>query len=112
FGSLDYFTRRGLHDVLLGLWEDTRKTVFFVTHDIEESLILADRILVLNEGRVVDDRLVHLPRPRTEELRASAEDAGRTGAILSKRGIEARSAGSGPVPALAHDDAMQDAASS
>lgn len=74
FGSLDYFTRRSLHDLLLALWEDTRKTVFFVTHDIEEALILADRVLLVRDGMVVEDIEITLPRPRDEEVRAS-EDA-------------------------------------
>jgi ABC-type nitrate/sulfonate/bicarbonate transport system ATPase subunit len=93
FGSLDYFTRRGLHDVLLALWAETGKTVFFVTHDIEESLILADRILVMNEGRLVDDLPVHLPRPRTEEVRATQEAVVVSRAILEKLGVEAGAAG-------------------
>jgi NitT/TauT family transport system ATP-binding protein len=91
FGSLDYFTRRGLHDVLLALWAETRKTVFFVTHDIEESLILADRILVMSQGRLVDDLAVHLPRPRTEEVRATEEAVALSRAILERLGVEAGS---------------------
>jgi NitT/TauT family transport system ATP-binding protein len=89
FGSLDYFTRRGLHDVLLRLWEDTRKTVFFVTHDIEESLILADRILVISEGHLVEDLPVTLPRARTEEVRALPEAVQISTTILGRLGVEA-----------------------
>jgi NitT/TauT family transport system ATP-binding protein len=93
FGSLDYFTRRGLHDVLLALWTETQKTVFFVTHDIEEALILADRILVMNEGRLVADWLVTLPRPRDEETRASEEAVELTRNILRQLGIETGGSG-------------------
>jgi NitT/TauT family transport system ATP-binding protein len=71
FGSLDYFTRRTLHDLLLDLWAETKKTVFFVTHDIEEALILADRILLVRQGQIVKDLVVELPRPRDEDVRAS-----------------------------------------
>lgn len=87
FGSLDYFTRRNLHDVLLDLWHETRKTIFFVTHDIEEALILADRVILLAEGKLVDDIRVRLPRPRDEDVRASSEAVGITKVILAHLGI-------------------------
>lgn len=87
FGSLDYFTRRNLHDVLLDLWRETEKTIFFVTHDIEEALILADRVVLLAEGRLVDDLAVTLPRPRDEDVRASAEAVEITKVILAHLGI-------------------------
>jgi NitT/TauT family transport system ATP-binding protein len=65
FGALDYVTKLQLHQVLLDLWGEGRPTVLFVTHDVDESLMLADRILVMKEGRVVDDRRIRLSRPRT-----------------------------------------------
>jgi NitT/TauT family transport system ATP-binding protein len=73
FGSLDYFTRRTLHDLLLELWADTKKTVFFVTHDIEEALILADRVMLIQDGKIIEDLNITLPRPRDEDVRASPE---------------------------------------
>jgi len=88
FGSLDYFTRRGLHDVLLDLWTAAGKTVFFVTHDIEESLILADRILVMSHGQLVEDIPVELPRPRTEEVRATPRAVEITRTILERLGLD------------------------
>ena len=87
FGSLDYFTRRGLHDALVKLWAETKKTVFFVTHDIEEALILADRILMISGGRVVDDMKVTLPRPRDEGIRATPEAVEITQRILRRLGV-------------------------
>jgi NitT/TauT family transport system ATP-binding protein len=87
FGSLDYFTRRGLHDLLLELWTTAGKTVFFVTHDIEEALILADRILVISQGRLIEDLQVPLPRPRTEEVRALPEAVELQRAILESLGV-------------------------
>jgi NitT/TauT family transport system ATP-binding protein len=87
FGSLDYFTRRNLHDVLLSLWKETGKTVFFVTHDIEEALILADRVILLAQGRLVDDIRVGLPRPRNEDVRASPRAVEITKVILSHLGL-------------------------
>jgi len=91
FGSLDYFTRRTLHDLLLELWRETNKTVFFVTHDIEEALILADRVLLVSDGRVVDDLGVSLPRPRDEDVRASVEAVTLTKRILAHLGVEGTS---------------------
>jgi ABC-type nitrate/sulfonate/bicarbonate transport system ATPase subunit len=61
--------------------------VFFVTHDIEEALILADRVLLLHEGRLVDDLEVSLPRPRDEDVRASAEAVALTKRILTHLGV-------------------------
>jgi NitT/TauT family transport system ATP-binding protein len=81
FGPLDYVTRRDLQGLLVALWKDTRKTIVFVTHDIEEALILADRILIMRRGKIVDDISVHLVRPRDEEVRASREALSITKAI-------------------------------
>ena len=81
FGPLDYVTRRDLQGLLVDLWRDTRKTIVFVTHDIEEALILADRILILRRGRMVDDISVRLVRPRDEEVRATREAVSITKAI-------------------------------
>ena len=88
FGSLDYFTRRNLHELLLEIWRETHKTIFFVTHDIEEALILADRLMLLRDGKLVDDMPVDLPRPRDEDVRASPEAVSLTKAILDELGIE------------------------
>jgi sulfonate transport system ATP-binding protein len=66
FSALDPFTRGNLHDVLLDLWRDLRPTVLMVTHDIEEAVVLADRIVVMrpHPGRVQETLPVDLPRPR------------------------------------------------
>jgi NitT/TauT family transport system ATP-binding protein len=69
FGSLDFVTRTRLHGLLLQLWQRTGKTIVFVTHDVDEALALADRIVVLSQGAVVDDIDVPFARPRTDELR-------------------------------------------
>jgi len=67
FGALDALTRRRMHDVLLSIWRRTGKTVVFVTHDIAEAILLADRIAMMSVGpgstitRIFD---VGLPRPR------------------------------------------------
>ncbi|ENH96786.1 sulfonate/nitrate/taurine ABC transporter ATP-binding protein [Gracilibacillus halophilus YIM-C55.5] len=67
FGALDEQTRTLLHDQLEQIWIDTKKTVLFVTHSINESIKLSDRILVMGTqpGRILTDIKVDLPRPRT-----------------------------------------------
>jgi ABC-type nitrate/sulfonate/bicarbonate transport system ATPase subunit len=74
FGALDAQTRARMQDALARLWEQRRKTVLFVTHDAEEALYLADRIVVLSQrpGRVKAQFAVDLPRPRSYETRFSS----------------------------------------
>ena len=66
FGALDALTRRNLQDELLRIWEELGKTILFVTHSIEESIYLADRIVVMTyrPGTVKRDQVVDMPRPR------------------------------------------------
>jgi NitT/TauT family transport system ATP-binding protein len=66
FGALDAMTRDNLQQELLEIWERTKLTVIFVTHAIEEAILLADRIVVMSPGpgRIVADERVELPRPR------------------------------------------------
>jgi len=74
FGALDAQTRARMQDALARLWEQRRKTVVFVTHDAEEAIYLADRIMVLSErpGKVKAELAVEIPRPRSVETRFSA----------------------------------------
>ena len=66
FVGLDYLRRAQLHKVLLDLWEQGgHRAVFMITHDVDEALALGDRILVVKEGRIVEDVQVALPRPRS-----------------------------------------------
>jgi len=66
FGALDALTRRNLQDELLRIWNKLGKTILFVTHSIEESIYLADRIVVMTyrPGTVKRDQYVDIPRPR------------------------------------------------
>lgn len=87
FGALDYVTRLSLHQLLLDLWQKTKRTIVFVTHDIEEALILANRIVVMSHGSVADILSVSLPRPRTEEIRASHDAVLLTKTIMKHLGL-------------------------
>jgi NitT/TauT family transport system ATP-binding protein len=66
FGALDAQLKLSMHEQLLTLWQQYKKTVMFVTHDIAEALILADRVIVFSArpGRIKASFIVDLPRPR------------------------------------------------
>ncbi|WP_284037714.1 ABC transporter ATP-binding protein [Neobacillus sp. 114] len=66
FGALDSLTKRTMHSWLLGLWGELQKTVLFITHDLEEAILLSDRILLL-QNRGIQEYKVILPRPRNSE---------------------------------------------
>ncbi|MCD2197949.1 ABC transporter ATP-binding protein [Actinomycetospora endophytica] len=72
FGALDALTRIAMHDLVLDLWTRHRPGILLVTHDVDEALALADRVVVLDGGRIVAD---HAPGPRprhdTSALRAT-----------------------------------------
>lgn len=75
FGALDNQTRALMQELLLGIWERDRKTVLFVTHDIEEAIFLASRVLVMTArpGRIKAEVPVDLPHPRDYRLKTTAE---------------------------------------
>ena len=70
FGALDAQTRTVMQDNLLRLWSRINATIVFVTHDIEEAILLADRVLVMSAGpgRILREIAVDLPRPRSVDL--------------------------------------------
>ncbi|MEV0064698.1 ABC transporter ATP-binding protein [Nocardia sp. NPDC050718] len=64
FGALDALTRIRMHALLQALCERHRPAVLLVTHDVDEAVLLADRVLVLDEGRIAIDQRIDTPRPR------------------------------------------------
>jgi len=73
FGALDAQTRETMQEEVTRLWERTKKTIVFVTHDIEEAVYLGDRVVVLTArpGRIREEVAIDLPRPRSLEIKKS-----------------------------------------
>jgi NitT/TauT family transport system ATP-binding protein len=73
FSALDAQTRQLMQEELLGIWERTRKTILYVTHNIHEAVYMADRVIVLSRrpGRVLAEVKVALDRPRVESMMAA-----------------------------------------
>ncbi|MFF4992966.1 ABC transporter ATP-binding protein [Streptosporangium saharense] len=67
FSALDALTRITIHRLVLDLWERHRPGILLVTHDVDEALLLADRVLVLDRGIIAHESPVDLPRPRHRE---------------------------------------------
>jgi NitT/TauT family transport system ATP-binding protein len=93
FGALDYVTRRQLQDVLLDLWEEPGRvvpTVLFVTHDVDEALTLADRIIAMRAGAIVDDIPVRAARPRDTDSLLLPDMVAIKHKLLGHLGLEHR----------------------
>ena len=75
FGALDSQTREAMQEELTRLWGQTGKTIVFVTHDIEEAVYLADRVVVLTArpGRIREEVRIELPRPRDLAIKKSTQ---------------------------------------
>ena len=75
FGALDNQTRALMQEMLLGIWERDRKTVLFVTHDIDEAIFLGGRVIVMSArpGRIKADIKIDLPHPRSYKVKTSVE---------------------------------------
>jgi len=75
FGALDNQTRALMQELLLGIWEADRKTVLFVTHDIDEAIFMANRVAVMTArpGRIKSDIWVTLPHPRHYTIKTTSE---------------------------------------
>lgn len=75
FSALDAITRESMQNELLLLWEQTRKTVLMVTHQIDEAVLLSDRIIIFSArpAQIIEEVKINLPRPRTPQLKDNAE---------------------------------------
>jgi ABC-type nitrate/sulfonate/bicarbonate transport system ATPase subunit len=91
FGALDNQTRALMQELLLGIWERERKTVIFVTHDIEEAVFLASRVVVMSArpGRVKADVAVDLPHPRHYTVKTSPEFSSLKARLTEEIRVEA-----------------------
>jgi sulfonate transport system ATP-binding protein len=67
FSALDALTRITMHRLVLDLWARHRPAVLLVTHDVDEALALADRVLVLGDGRIAHSSAINVPRPRDRD---------------------------------------------
>ena len=105
FGALDNQTRSLMQELLLGIWEAERKTVLFVTHDIEEAIFLANRVIVMTArpGRIKADVSIHLPHPRRYTVKTSLEFSALKAQLTEEIRAEVLGAGeSGRVDGLEH----------
>jgi ABC-type nitrate/sulfonate/bicarbonate transport system ATPase subunit len=91
FGALDNQTRALMQELLLGIWEAERKTVLFVTHDIEEAIFLAGRVVVMTArpGRIKAEVAVDLPHPRDYRIKTSPEFSALKARLTEEIRVEA-----------------------
>lgn len=90
FGALDYVTRHKIQNLLLELWNEdpsNKRTIVFITHDVDEALTLADRIIVMRSGRIVDDIAVEADRPRSTETLSTRESVSIKKKLLTHLGL-------------------------
>jgi sulfonate transport system ATP-binding protein len=72
FAAVDALTRLKMHDLVLTLWREHRPSVLLVTHDVDEAIALADRVLVLDRGKIAAEERIALERPRQPDARFHA----------------------------------------
>jgi ABC-type nitrate/sulfonate/bicarbonate transport system ATPase subunit len=97
FGALDHQTRELMQELLLEIWEADRKTVLFVTHDIDEAIFLANRVVVMSArpGRIKAEVAVPLPYPREWLVKTSPEFAALKARLMGEIREEVRRAAVG-----------------
>jgi ABC-type nitrate/sulfonate/bicarbonate transport system ATPase subunit len=91
FGALDNQTRGLMQELLLGIWEAERKTVLFVTHDIEEAIFMANRVIVMSArpGRIKAEVAIELPHPRHYTVKTSPEFSALKARLTEEIRVEA-----------------------
>ncbi len=84
FGALDAQTRSIMQEILLKVWEETKKTILFITHDVEESIFLGDTVYVMTArpGRIKKGITVPIPRPRDYHFKSSSQFLDLKGELL------------------------------
>ncbi len=92
FGALDAITRRQMQDWLLALQRELHRTILFITHDVDEAVYLADRVIVLSSrpGRVIRELTVPLPRPREQQMTTEPRFGSSVATLLSDLGLSRR----------------------
>jgi len=100
FGALDNQTRGLMQELLLGIWESERKTVLFVTHDIEEAIFMAGRVVVMSArpGRIKAEVAVGLPHPRHYTVKTTPEFSALKARLTEEIRVEAIRASEGVIP--------------
>jgi ABC-type nitrate/sulfonate/bicarbonate transport system ATPase subunit len=96
FGALDNQTRSLMQELLLGIWEADRKTVLFVTHDIDEAIFMASRVAVMSArpGRIKSELRIDLPHPRHYTMKTSPEFSDYKAELTEQIRVEALKAAS------------------
>jgi ABC-type nitrate/sulfonate/bicarbonate transport system ATPase subunit len=94
FGALDHQTRELMQELLLGIWEAERKTVLFVTHDIDEAVFMGSRVVVMSArpGRIKLDRRVDLPHPRHYSVKTTPAFTALKAELTEQVRVEVRAA--------------------
>ncbi len=90
FGALDAITRKELQNWLLRVWQEFERTVMFITHDVEEAVYLADRVIVLTTrpGEIKRELQVNLPRPRHQRMITEPEFGRIVRVLLEELGVD------------------------
>jgi sulfonate transport system ATP-binding protein len=96
FAAVDALTRLKMHQLVLSLWRRHAPAVLLVTHDVDEAITLADRILVLDNGRIAAEERVDLPRPRQSDAGFQA----LRGRLLARLGVHAAASPEGALVAF------------
>ena len=101
FGALDHQTRELMQELLLGIWEAERKTVLFVTHDIDEAVFMGSRVVVMSArpGRIKLDRKVEIPHPRHYSVKTTPVFSELKAELTEQVRVEVRAAQQAALPA-------------